>query len=133
MKKYGKREILLAIAKVNEGISIPRSARLFKIPVSTLKYNVKGKYRHIQHNQRKVNNPAIEKLLSDYILASDESVLPVTSYGYRRLVYELADNNRLPHNFNTKLKMAGLGWYRMFITHNKQIARIIHAINKSRG
>ena len=128
MKRYGKNDLLSAIAKVNEGVSISHSARLFNIPASTLEYNVKGK-----HVKIKVNNAAIEKLLSDYILASDKSVLPVTSYDYGRLAYELADKNRLPHNFNTKLKMAGVGWYRMFMTHNKQIARIIHSIIKARG
>lgn len=57
----------------------------------------------------------IEKELANHILKLEERFFGVTISDVRRLAFQIAVRNNIPHNFNMNKQMAGKAWYYSFM------------------
>ena len=56
----------------------------------------------------------LEDELYSYILSMEERLFGLTKDDLRSMVFELAERNSIPHNFNKETKKAGFSWCRGF-------------------
>jgi hypothetical protein len=117
-----------AIEKYRTGkYGINKICQMYEIPKPTFLRHLKG--RNVRANEdRKVLGRAttfdknIEKELEDYVLHLEEFFFGVTITDVRKAAYDVAEKNRIRHNFNARKRMAGKKWYYNFIRRHPNIS-----------
>jgi hypothetical protein len=64
----------------------------------------------------------VENGLLNYVLQLEERLFGLTRKDFRRLTYEIAEINKLPHRFSREKRMAAAKWYYGFIARHPQIS-----------
>lgn len=64
----------------------------------------------------------IEALLSKYILDFSNRLFGLTSRDVRKLAYDLADKNNIPHQFSKEKQITGKKWYYKFMERQSHLS-----------
>ncbi|XP_025831091.1 uncharacterized protein LOC108740166 [Agrilus planipennis] len=67
-------------------------------------------------------NKEIEKLLCHHILEFSWGLFGLTIRDVRRLAFDLAEKNSIPHQFNKEKRAAGKKWYYNFMRRNENLS-----------
>lgn len=130
-REYGKwtpEEMSLAIAAYRNGdLGFNECCRQYNIPKPTLKRHLDS--RNVRANEETKSfgrtttlSPEIESELTKHILLLESCMFGLTMSEVRRLAYNIAESNQIPHNFNKNEKMAGKKWFYAFKARNPQIS-----------
>jgi len=127
-KNWSKQEMMEAVNAVREKkMGYKAAARQFKVPRATLKDYVKSSLSPEEcvsqtFGRKPTLSPAIEKMLVEYCLEMENNYYGLTLSDLRRMAYELAIRNSVPHPFNEKSGKAGLKWKRLFFKRHSQLS-----------
>ncbi|KAK9738857.1 DDE superfamily endonuclease [Popillia japonica] len=128
-KKTNRREwsqdnLIAAIHAIeNEGYSCNNAAVTFAIPEATLRRYIGKRKANLElptHGRRYLAtfNAEQQHQLVDYMNDLNHRAFGLTSAECRKLAFEFAEVNQIPHRFNTQTKMAGKDWLYAFMkTH----------------
>ena len=118
-----------ALQSVKEGsMGYLRASKVFAVPKSTLERRAKGKNKLATGSEKMLGNmksvlPApIEELLVKHILEMEAALFGLTLEDVRRLAFELAKLNNVPHKFSKANKMAGKSWLYAFFRRHPEIS-----------
>jgi DDE superfamily endonuclease len=111
----------------NKTLPFNECSRKYKIPPATLNRHFYKKNEPENVGRRKMGHPnifttEIEKELVGRILYLEKYLRGLTIKEIRHLAYETAEKNKIPNNFNAKLKMAGKGWYYNFMKRHPTLS-----------
>lgn len=114
---WDDQEMMQAIEAVVDGeMGCFKASRIFNVPRSTLTRRVESltiddpdiKKRML--NFRTVLTHEQEKEILDHILAINSTSRGLTRKDVRSLAYQLAERDKVKHNFNNQEKLAGKDW-----------------------
>lgn len=74
-----------------------------------------GKYKCIFSEEQEVE-------LVEYVQHMESRLFGLTTTELRRLAFQLAEKNQLPHNFNRESESAGLDWLKGFLKRHKNLS-----------
>lgn len=113
-----------AFRLLEQGKSIREAARSTGVPFSTLQE------RRLTNN---TNTPQLERnpvftMNQEEDMASQIKLLAhffygCTSFQIRKMAYEYAVNNKIQHNFNKTLELAGKDWLKGFMRRNNLVRK----------
>lgn len=130
-RKYGewsKETMKEAIrAYKNKLYGFNECCRRFKIPKPTFKRHLDGKIKRPltapkKNGKLQVFSPEIEENLVAHILKLEECFFGLSITDVRRLAFQLAERNRIPHNFNNTTKLAGKKWFYSFMKRHPELS-----------
>jgi hypothetical protein len=129
--KYGTWEeqtMERALAAYRNGdMALNCAARNYSVPKKTLKRRIDGSNLNAVGHKQFFGCTAdlpeeVEYDLLNYVLQLEERLFGLTRKDLRRLAYEIAEINKLPHRFSHEKGMAGDKWYYGFIARHPQIS-----------
>lgn len=130
-KKYGlwtEDDMAKAISAFRNGdMGLNAVCKMYGIPKPTLKRHIENKNAFAneakQHFGRSTDlPPEVEKELVEHILQLESCMFGLTSKDLRRLAFEIAEKNEIPHHFNSDIGMAGKKWYYQFMKRNPNLS-----------
>lgn len=130
-KSWTRERLANALKAIRVGSKIRAAARNFDIPESTLRDHLKGNNEEVlaERAPKKDNlgrNPVFtreqEQEIVDHVVTLGNLFYGVTPRELRRMAFDFAEANRLPHKFNAELKLAGKDWLMSFQKRNPQIS-----------
>lgn len=130
-KSWTRERLANALKAIRVGSKIRAAARNFDIPESTLRDHLKGNNEDVlaERAPKKDNlgrNPVFtreqEQEIVDHVVTLGNLFYGVTPRELRRMAFDFAEANRLPHKFNAELKLAGKDWLMSFQKRNPQIS-----------
>ena len=127
-KLWSKEAMIEAVKAVREKkMGYKLASKTFQVPRATLKDYVKSDLSAEAVVEKTVGRPPIltdriEKLLVQYCLDMDNSFYGLSVADLRRLAYQLAIKNNLPHPFSMETKQAGLKWKRLFLNRHPELS-----------
>lgn len=94
----------------NGNMNLRKAATTYKVPKATLKRRLDGKninaVEHKKHFGRSVDLPEeLEEDLVKHILMLEENFFGVTRNDLRKLAFQIAEQNLIPHRFNKETKI----------------------------
>lgn len=127
--KWGEQEMIEAISKVrNKEMSLGEASLTYAIPKTTLFRRVFSKNKVAKDAKKhfgrfqKTFDDAFEKELKDYIFQMESRFFGITNIELRQMAFELAEKNKIDHNFNKNKKSAGKKWLYSFRRRHKDIS-----------
>ena len=111
----------------NGDMGLNCAARPYSVPKATLNRRIDGtNINAVGHKElfgRTADLPEeVEIDLVNHELQLEERLFGLTRKDLRRLAYEMAEINNLPHRFSHEKKMAGDKWYYGFIARHPEIS-----------
>lgn len=112
----------------DEGMGYATAAKNFNVPRNTLKRRVLHKNvdavedKKILGKFRSVFSCEQERELLNHILELEKRFFGVSITDLRRLAFQLAEKNNIPHPFNNDTKMAGKDWVACFRKRHPNIS-----------
>lgn len=104
------------------------AAKKYNVPVGTLHRRVKSNKHPNEACQKSLGrykpifNKDQEQELVDYILLMESKLFGLTKQDLTALAYEYAHKNRIPNNFNSERRLAGLDWISGFLNRNRTVS-----------
>lgn len=132
-KKYSEHELDEAIQAINNGMSVNKASKTFRIPRTTLKDKIHGRYPvHCKIGAPPILSDEEEKILVNWILNENKRMFPVTKAqlcdSVQNLMKELKRPNPFPNN------RPQLHWYKAFLNRHPEISeRTTQKLSKRRG
>ncbi|KAJ4430341.1 hypothetical protein ANN_22557 [Periplaneta americana] len=121
--KWTKDDIEKAIKAVNDGRSVKSASKMFNIPRTTLRDRLKASNTEKPALGRKpLFSEEQEKELRDHLLLLSKLFYGFSITELRRLAFDLAEANKIPHSFNRVTKLAGPDWVYGFLKRNPEIS-----------
>ncbi|XP_025410766.1 uncharacterized protein LOC112683809 [Sipha flava] len=112
-----------ALLAIKSGKKIRAVSRTFDIPESTLRLRLKNKNIGGPKLGRKPTfSYDVELELADQILKMAKFFYGLTPIELRRLAFEYAEANHIPHRFNKNTKLAGPDWLQLFMKRHPNIS-----------
>lgn len=106
----------------NKTHSMRKAAEIYNIPYSTLQVRIKT---------QNIKPPALgrpstfsstqEVEIANHIINLSKLFYGLTTLQLRQAAYEFAEKNKIKHNFNKELKLAGVNWFYNFIRRNPSV------------
>lgn len=130
-RKYGlwsEEDMERAIAAVSNGdMGINAACRTYGVSKPTLKRRLDGKNIFTTDNKKVFGRPQdlpseIEEQLVQHILDLERMFFGLSRDEHKKLAFEVAEANKLPHRFNTNKRMAGDKWYYSFISRHPTLS-----------
>lgn len=96
----------------------------YGIPKPTFKHHLDGKNVKANDGTKFSGRtttvpPEIGNELASHVLKLEELLLGLTINDVRRLVYQIAERNEIPHNFNRETEVEGKKWFYGFKAPHK--------------
>ncbi|XP_012562753.2 uncharacterized protein LOC105847615 [Hydra vulgaris] len=66
--------------------------------------------------------PEVKKELVEHVLKLESCMFGINTIDLRRLAFEIAEKNKIPHQFNKDVGVAGKKWYYQFIKCNPSLS-----------
>ena len=104
-----------------------KAGKTFSVPPSTLRDRVKNKNKFGTDAKKFYGKPTVlsielEKHLEEHILKMEQMLFGITADDVRILAYQLAESNKLKHNFSKSTKRAGRDWLAGFLKRHRTIS-----------
>ena len=112
----------------NKFLFLRQAAKTYDVPKSTLERRVNRKNKVATESTKHLGryratfSPSEEKRMVDYILDMEERFFGITLNDLQKLEYDFAEKNKIPHQFNRSLGMAGKKWLYAFLKCNPSIS-----------
>ncbi|PSN56006.1 hypothetical protein C0J52_13718 [Blattella germanica] len=141
IRKWNETNMKMAVDGMLAGtFSLREAAARFCVPKSTLSDRVcalrMGKFIEIAPSLgrfKETFDKDLEDELVSYLKYLDSCFLPVNKSELLKLVYDLAEHFKLPHQFNKAKKTAGDSFYRRFIIRHPEFSfRFARSTNQQR-
>lgn len=126
--KWSTEELSLAIRAFENGeMGLNACAKTYRVPKASLK-------RHLESKNKIANGPKkfhggvptfsidIENEIKAHLLSLEAMMFGLSPMDVRKLAFEIAEKNNLPHNFNTENACAGKKWYYNFMKRNPELS-----------
>lgn len=124
-KKWPQTNLTAAIKAVGSGTSVRRAALVHRVPRETLKRYLR-QADPLEAQQlgafANVFTAAQEVELVGYILSMEQRFYGVTTREIRKLAFDLAERNGIPHPFNKQKQLAGIDWLAGFRKRHPQLS-----------
>lgn len=135
---YGEDSLRHALGALRDGQSFHRVAKDFGVPRRTLQRHFKGLVVNPGHQSlgrhRVTFSEDFEKELVAHAINLQQRFFGMTPLDMRRLAFQLAEKEKVDHQFNRSKQMAGRKWLRAFILrHNELSIREPEATSLSRA
>ncbi|XP_055622333.1 uncharacterized protein LOC129765913 [Toxorhynchites rutilus septentrionalis] len=122
-QSWTAQQLEQAIKAVKSGSPVKTAARSYAIPRSTL-------IRHLTSSTvstrlgpiDSVFNSQQEEELVKHLLDLEKKFYGITMTNVRKLAFDLAEKNGLPHPFNKSTKIAGKAWLSNFLKRNPKLS-----------
>ncbi|KAJ4445218.1 hypothetical protein ANN_07019 [Periplaneta americana] len=124
-KNWTQEQVETALKAIEEGLKIREAARRYGIPESTLRDQIKksgGERGQSSLGRNPVFNRDQERELSQHIIKLAKLFYGVTPLQLRRIAFEFASKNKIPHTFNSETKLAGKDWLYLYLKRNPDIS-----------
>jgi len=106
----------------NKEMSIRKTSKAYDIPFSTLQERIKkGKTQILNLGRKPVFCIDLENDMAEHIKDLAKLFYGITPLQLRSAAFAFAEENKLEHNFNNSLKLAGIDWFYNFIRCNPSI------------
>ena len=105
-----------------------KASLIYNVPKSTLERRAKGLNKVAKGGTKILGNNKmslpleLEDKLAEYVLHMEECLFGLTCTDVRKMAYELAVRNNLPHAFNTDKEIAGYHWFYGFLRRHPSIS-----------
>lgn len=116
-------------AVLEDEMKIRRAAEEFNVPKSTLHDRVaairRGREIKIEPKLGRFDctfNDRQENDLINFLIDMDQRLMPLSKREFLRLVYQYAQDLKIPHRFNKETKTAGEMFYSHFMSRNKNLS-----------
>ena len=123
---WSTESLHLAIVAVHSGsCSLNQAASDFEIPEATLRRYVKKSPNEYPQNLGRylpVFTEELENKLATYVVEMGKRYYGMTNWQMRKLAYEYAIRNNVPHCFDDESKMAGVDWIKGFLKRHTEIS-----------
>ena len=101
--------------------------RTYGISKSTIKRHLNSSNAYANDDTRYFGHPNVfsaemEALLEEHVLMLDSRLFGLSAMELRRMAYDLAEENNLPHKFNNTKKLAGKKWYYNFMKRHPRLS-----------
>lgn len=110
-----------ALAAIRSGAKIREAARNFGIPESTLRHHLKPGSEVERLGRKPLFTKPQEKELANHVMKLANLFYGVTPRELRRIAFDFAEANHLPHKFNKESGLAGKDWLSCFIKRNPEL------------
>lgn len=137
-KSWDSEKMLQAVSAVKDGrMGYALASKTYGVPKSTLERYVKSEddTRTLVHKplgRKPVFSATMERQLVDYLRHLDALYFGMRRSDVRRLAFQLAEKNDLPHRFNKEKRAAGKKWLRSFLKRHPELScRTPQAISKA--
>ncbi|XP_029659180.1 uncharacterized protein LOC115233092 [Formica exsecta] len=112
-QSWSEESMAAAIKDVMEGkMGYKKAAVIHKVPQSTLEDKIK----------KAKKEEAQEEDLVKYILFLKEGLYGLTLTDVRKLAFQVAEKNNIPHTFNREKERAGKDWLYSFLSRHKELS-----------
>ena len=107
-------------------MGLREAGRHYGIPVTTLKRRLEGGNKIAVDTKKQNGRPpvlpsSLEDELAQHILQMEQMFFGFTRKDVRKLAFQLAERNSIPHDFNVSMGMAGKDWLNRFLKRHSQI------------
>ncbi|GBP59179.1 CENP-B homolog protein 2 [Eumeta japonica] len=105
-----------------------KAVKLFNVPRSTLKDYVKKSDKPIEDivsgkmGRKTVLPPELEEELVNYCLQMESNYYGVTASDLKRMAFQLAIRNNIPHPFSRTKNKAGKKWIKLFLARHPNLS-----------
>ncbi|XP_057671328.1 uncharacterized protein LOC130903084 [Diorhabda carinulata] len=124
-QQWDEHDMRQAIENVQDhSMGFKLAAKTFNVPKTTLQRRL-AKQDSSKGNlggRTAIFSKAIEEEIAGYIIDMETRFFGLTSKYLRRMVFEVAEKNKIEHRFNRETKMAGWKWVRGFLKRNPRIS-----------
>ncbi|XP_068907656.1 uncharacterized protein [Tenebrio molitor] len=118
----------IALQEIKNGLPYKTAARMYNLPLSTLKRRAKGKNK-IAIGASKILGrfvttlpKNIEDSLRDYALQMEDRLFGLTKKDICEMAYQLADKNGISNRFSKKKQSAGSTWFVSFLRRYPELS-----------
>lgn len=120
-RQWTKQGMIAAIDAVKSGIGLNAAARGNSVPKATLRrYVFDSNFKQLGRN---TDLPLeLEEQLAQHILHMEAMFYGFSTQSVRKLAYQIADINKIPHRFNKEKEAAGKEWLSGFLKRHPQIS-----------
>lgn len=124
--QWTQDHLQMAVAAYRNGdYGLNECTRVYGIPKATIRRHAMEKNLYA-NNTKALGRTAtfsveMEKVLADHILMLEECFFGLTIKDVRQLAFDLAENLKLTHTFNTEKKLAGKKWFYSFLRRNPNL------------
>lgn len=124
---WGEDELQRAVAAYRNGdFGLNECARIYSVPKATIKRHADGKNSTANAiklmGMQPTFNAEMENIIKDHLLKFEQTFFGFTIKDVRKLAFDIAEKNGLPHRFNKEKKSAGKKWYYAFMRRNPQLS-----------
>lgn len=115
-------------------MSIRKAAKTYNIPFSTLQERLKtNNFQPPALGRPSIFTSQQESEMAKHIINLANLFYGLTPLQLRTVAFEFAENNKIKHNFNQQLNLAGVDWFYNFVRQNLTVTvRKPEAISISR-
>jgi hypothetical protein len=130
-KKYGlwrEEDMERAIDSYSNGdMGLNAICRTYGVPKKTLKRRMEGKNIYATDSKKHFGRPQdlpfeLENQLVQHALDLEKMFFGLTREDLKKLAFDIAEVNSIPHRFNNDKKMAGDKWYYSFISRHPELS-----------
>lgn len=126
--KWTVEELNLAMNAYQNGeLGLNASAKTYNIPKATLKRHLESKNKIANRNVKfhggvPTFSKDIEIEIKNHLIKLEEMMFGLTALDVRKLAFDVAEKNNLPHTFNKEKRCAGKKWYYSFMKRNPDLS-----------
>ncbi|XP_055640903.1 uncharacterized protein LOC129778185 [Toxorhynchites rutilus septentrionalis] len=121
-QRWKEGELEKATQAIKDGFSLRKASRVFAIPRTTLMRIVQNSSAASEETHRTVFSSQQEQEMLNHVLNLQSRLYGLTARDIRKMAFELAEKNRLPHPFNPKTRLAGRDWFIGFMKRHPTIS-----------
>lgn len=125
--EYGPSDILKAMHEFRTGgLTFNKVCKKYNIPKPTLKRHLDGSVKRGSTNgavngRLPVFSSLVETQLADHLRWLDDHFFGLSITQVRKLAYEIAEKNHIPHPFNVDKQIAGKKWFYNFRARHPEL------------
>ena len=111
----------------NKEMGYLKASKVFGVPNGTVERYVKSDKNpeelvKVSIDRKPILSEQLENELVQYALAMEQRFYGLRSGDIKRMAFQLAFRNRLPHPFNGVTKSAGIKWLRLFLKRHPELS-----------
>jgi len=126
--KWSGEDLERAVSAIHRGdMGLCKAAEMYGVPKATLSRHMSGKNKIASgdvkfHGHQLMLPEELENELVQHCLMLESMYFGLRVDDLRRLAFELAEANSVPHNFNKQDRMAGKKWYYAFMKRHGELS-----------
>ncbi|KAB0799206.1 hypothetical protein PPYR_07086 [Photinus pyralis] len=121
--KWTEEMLRTAVQSVSDGTDINEAARIYNIPLRTLKRRIEKKnFTKGRMGPASLLGEEGEKKMVQHIKRLQERGFTPTRLDVREMAFRLAEKLKIPHKFDSEKQLAGYDWLASFLRRNPELS-----------